>query len=141
MTALHKMGLSNGKGWWSAFKGFVHTSALDLAESESTAASLSSYETLLIPGLLQVPRYSEVILSGDEKKMAFRRSRQQAIDEDGAVPFHAVIHEAALHTRFGGSAAMREQLDYLVEVSELPHITIQILPFRCTDYVAMAHPS
>ncbi|MFF2662664.1 helix-turn-helix domain-containing protein [Kitasatospora sp. NPDC058032] len=135
-AALHRMGLSNGKGWWSAFKGFVHTSALDLAESESTAVSLSSYETLLIPGLLQVPHYSEVILSGDEKKMEFRRSRQQTISSDGSLPLHAVIHEAALHSRFGGPRVMREQLDYLVEVSELPHVTIQILPFRCTEYVS-----
>ncbi|MET8697299.1 helix-turn-helix transcriptional regulator [Kitasatospora sp. NPDC004723] len=139
-AALHRMGLSNGKGWWSAFKGFVNASALDLAEAESTATALSSYETLLIPGLLQVPRYSEVILSGDEKKVAFRRSRQQVIDQGGAVPFHAVIHEAALHTRFGGPNAMRDQLDHLVEVSELPHVTIQVLPFRCTDYVSTGTP-
>ncbi|MFJ4096933.1 helix-turn-helix domain-containing protein [Kitasatospora sp. NPDC089913] len=140
VTALQEMGLSNGKGWWSAFKGSVNASALDLAESESTAASLSSYETLLIPGLLQVPRYSEVILSSDEKKMEFRRSRQQVIDGDGAIPFHAVIHEAALHTRFGGPDAMRDQLDHLVEISELDHVTIQILPFRCTDYVSTGTP-
>ncbi|MFJ8436851.1 helix-turn-helix domain-containing protein [Kitasatospora sp. NPDC094019] len=136
VTALQEMGLSNGKGWWSAFKGSVTASALDLAESESGATSLSSYETLLIPGLLQVPRYSEVILSGDEKKMEFRRSRQQAISADGALHFHAVIHEAALHARFGGPEVMREQLDSLVEASELPHITIQILPFRCAEYVS-----
>ncbi|MFD5918369.1 helix-turn-helix domain-containing protein [Kitasatospora sp. NPDC058201] len=135
-AVLQEMGLSSGKGWWTAFKGFVHTSALDLAESESTAAALSSYETLLIPGLLQVARYSEIILSGDQKKVEFRRTRQQAISIDGALPLHAVIHEAALRSRFGGPSVMREQLDYLVEASELPHVTIQILPFRCAEYVS-----
>ncbi|WP_406113228.1 helix-turn-helix domain-containing protein [Kitasatospora purpeofusca] len=140
VAALQQMGLSNGKGWWSSFKGSVTTTALDLAESESTAASLSSYETLLIPGLLQIPSYSEVMLSGDKKKLEFRQSRQRVVGGDTAIPFHAVIHEAALHTRFGGSNAMRDQLDHLVEVSELPHITIQILPFRCTDFVSTGTP-
>ncbi|MFE6869669.1 helix-turn-helix domain-containing protein [Kitasatospora sp. NPDC057692] len=140
VSALHQMGLSNGKGWWSAFKGVVNQPALDLAESESTATLLSNYETLLIPGLLQVPSYSEVILSSDQKKVAFRQGRQRALEGTGAVPFHAVIHEAALRTRFGGRDAMRDQLDHLVEVSELPHVTIQVLPFRCTDYVSTGTP-
>ncbi|AUY50261.1 helix-turn-helix transcriptional regulator [Streptomyces sp. CB01881] len=135
-AALREMGLSDGKGWWTKYKGFVHPSALDLAESESTARSLDSYETLLIPGLLQVPRYSEIILDNDVKKVEFRRHRQRAISGTAALPFHAVIHEAALHSLFGGPAVMREQLDYLVAVSELPHVTIQVLPFRCTEYVS-----
>lgn len=140
VAALQQMGLSNGKGWWSSFKGFVMSSALDLAESESSAVALSSYETLLIPGLLQVSGYSETILSRDQKKVEFRRGRQQVISGDGAVPLHAVIHEAALRTQFGGPEVMREQLDYLVEVSKLPHVTIQILPFRCTEYVSTDTP-
>ncbi|MFD0275752.1 helix-turn-helix domain-containing protein [Kitasatospora sp. NPDC127111] len=136
LAAIQEMGLSSGKGWWTDFKGDVHASALDLAESESTASRLDSYETLLIPGLLQVSRYSEIILDGNARKVEFRRSRQKAITGERALPLHAVIHEAALRAQFGGPAVMREQLDHLVEISALPHVTIQILPFRCTEYVS-----
>ncbi|WP_369679694.1 Scr1 family TA system antitoxin-like transcriptional regulator [Streptomyces mirabilis] len=42
---------------------------------------------------------------------------------------HTVIHEAALHMRFGSPQTMREQLLRLIELARLPHVTIQVYPF------------
>ncbi|MEV7355580.1 helix-turn-helix transcriptional regulator [Kitasatospora sp. NPDC091276] len=127
---------SSGKGWWDAYKPYVVTPALDLAEFEAAATALDTYETLLIPGLLQTKGYMEIILEYAEKKVEFRRKRQQILSIDNGVPFHAVIHEAALRTMYGGPTVMRDQLNHLMEVGTLPHVTIQILPFDCPVFAS-----
>ncbi|MFF2040120.1 helix-turn-helix domain-containing protein [Kitasatospora sp. NPDC058170] len=131
---------SNSKGWWSDFRPHVHSTALDLAELEASATGLDSYQTLLIPGLLQTKAYSETILEYAEKKVEFRRKRQHVLNVENAPPFRAVIHEAALHMMYGGPTVMRDQLNHLVEVARLPHVTIQILPFDCTAYSSTDAP-
>ncbi|MEU5343585.1 Scr1 family TA system antitoxin-like transcriptional regulator [Streptomyces sp. NPDC020766] len=40
-----------------------------------------------------------------------------------------MIHEAALHMRFGGMTVMRRQLLHLIHTAELHHVTVQVLPF------------
>ncbi|MFD7415900.1 helix-turn-helix domain-containing protein [Kitasatospora purpeofusca] len=127
---------SNGKGWWSEYRPHVVPESLDLAEFEATSTSFGSYQTHLIPGLLQTKAYSEVILGYTERKVEFRGRRQRLITTESAPPFHAVIHEAALHMAYGGPAVMREQLSHLIEMARLPHVTIQILPFDCTVYAS-----
>ncbi len=41
-----------------------------------------------------------------------------------------VLDEASLHRIVGSRPVMREQLEHLVEMSQLPHITVQVLPFE-----------
>ncbi|MEE1789062.1 helix-turn-helix transcriptional regulator [Streptomyces sp. SP17BM10] len=131
---------SSGKGWWNGYRHHVVPSALDLAEFESNATSLDTYETLMIPGLLQTKGYSEVILGYSERKVEFRLRRQELLSGVNPPPLRAVIHEAALHMMFGGPTVMREQLDHLIEMSKQPNVTIQILPFDCTTYASSETP-
>ncbi|WP_157849713.1 MULTISPECIES: DUF5753 domain-containing protein [Streptomyces] len=133
-AGLIAMSESTGKGWWTEFRHDVIPHALDLAEAEASAASLDSYETLLIPGLLQTKAYSEVIHGYNERKVEFRHRRQKLLTSADAPSLRAVIHEAALHTMYGGPTVMRDQLNHLIEMSQLPNVTIQILPFDCTTY-------
>ncbi|MFF7995607.1 helix-turn-helix domain-containing protein [Kitasatospora xanthocidica] len=139
-AGLIAMGESTGKGWWTEFKPHVVPSALDLAEFEASSTALDSYQTLLIPGLLQTKAYSEVIHDYAEKKVEFRQRRQELLTAENAPSFRAVIHEAALHMMYGGPTIMRDQLNHLMEVSKLPHVTIQILPFDCTTYSSTETP-
>ncbi|MFF2143099.1 helix-turn-helix domain-containing protein [Kitasatospora sp. NPDC058190] len=139
-AGLTSMSESTGKGWWTEFKPHVVPSALDLAEFEASATALDSYQTLLIPGLLQTKAYSEVIHDYAEKKVEFRQRRQELLTVENAPPFRTVIHEAALHMMYGGPTIMRDQLNHLIEVSRLPHVTIQILPFDCTTYSSTETP-
>ncbi|SDT67355.1 Helix-turn-helix domain-containing protein [Streptomyces sp. TLI_053] len=127
---------SNGKGWWTEYRPHVVPEALDLAEFEASATAFINYQTHLIPGFLQTKAYIEVIHEYAEKKVEFRLRRQQMITAENAQPFHAVIHEAALHMMYGGPAVMREQLNHLIEMAHLPHVTIQILPFDSTVYAS-----
>ncbi|MFJ6385150.1 helix-turn-helix domain-containing protein [Kitasatospora sp. NPDC092039] len=139
-AGLIAMSESSGKGWWTEFKHDVIPPALDLAEVEANATALDTYETLLIPGLLQTKAYSEVIHGYNDRKVEFRRQRQGLLTGENAPPLRAVIHEAALHMMYGGPIVMRDQLTHLIEMSQLPNVTIQILPFDCTTYTSTDTP-
>ncbi|MFJ6621017.1 helix-turn-helix domain-containing protein [Kitasatospora sp. NPDC091335] len=139
-AGLAAMSESSGKGWWTEFKTHVTRSSLDLAEAEARATGLDNYESLLIPGLLQTKAYSEVIQGYTEKKVEFRHERHKVLAGKNAPPYRAVIHEAALHMMYGGATVMWDQLNHLIEMSKLPNVTIQILPFDCTTFASNDTP-
>ncbi|MFG2906445.1 helix-turn-helix domain-containing protein [Kitasatospora sp. NPDC048286] len=134
---LHDLGASNGKGWWSEFKGKVPMLALDLAEAEDRAESFAVFDALYIPGTLQVPGYVEAIYKNAYKDgrwdtataIEFRLQRQRIMTDRKQRQFRYVIHEAALRMQFAGKHVMRDQLHHLVDMAELPNVTIEILPF------------
>ncbi|GAA2339639.1 helix-turn-helix domain-containing protein [Streptomyces violaceusniger] len=138
IEALVSLAEDKGKGWWSGYKGTMPAAVLDLAELESRAVGLRSYESLFIPGIFQSEDYTRAIFrvsdmvtnpSEIDRAVEFRMLRQAALTTEDPPTVHTVIHEAALHMRFGSSAVTRKQLLRLVELAELPHVTIQILPF------------
>jgi transcriptional regulator with XRE-family HTH domain len=149
VDALVSLGESTGKGWWTGYKAQLPVSALDLAELESEAAHLRSYESLFLPGLFQVEEYTRAIFEASdtvhstadiETAVRFRLERQRVLVADRPPRVHAVIHEAALHMRFGGAQVMHRQLLKLVELAQLPHVTIQVVPFTAVAISALTTP-
>jgi hypothetical protein len=47
-----------------------------------------------------------------------------------------VLDEAALRRPIGGLEVMRGQLAYLIEVSKLPNVTVQVMPFKFGGHAA-----
>lgn len=136
--ALASLSDSGGKGWWTEFRKSLPQHNLDLAELESRAAGIQSYETLLIPGLLQTEAYMRALfyssrpgasLAEIEMLVNYRRARQQILADDSSTALHAVIHEAALRITVGGPDIMRGQLTHLLRAAQRPRTTIQVLPF------------
>lgn len=147
IEALVAMSEANGKGWWTEYRRTLSQPVLDLAELEAAAGTLSSYESLFIPGILQTQEYTRSIFQSSErphedldKAVQFRMKRQQVLTQAESPALHAVIHEAALHVRFGGAAVMRRQLLHLIRMAELPNITIQVLPFTAEGLPAFSTP-
>ncbi|MER5665544.1 helix-turn-helix domain-containing protein [Streptomyces mirabilis] len=147
VEALVVMGEDSGKGWWTEYRRTFSQPILDLAELEAAADSLFSYESLFIPGILQTPEYTRSIFRSSERPhddleraVQFRMERQQILRQAEPPSLHAVIHEAALHVRFGGVTIMRRQLLHLIHVAELPHVTIQVLPFTAEGLSAFSTP-
>ncbi|MCT9109189.1 helix-turn-helix domain-containing protein [Streptomyces mirabilis] len=147
VEALVAMGEDSGKGWWTEYRRTFSQPILDLAELEAAADSLFSYESLFIPGILQTPEYTRSIFRSSERPhddleraVQFRMERQQILRQAEPPALHAVIHEAALHVRFGGVTVMRRQLLHLIRVAELPHVTIQVLPFTAEGLSAFSTP-
>ncbi|MEU3874412.1 MULTISPECIES: helix-turn-helix transcriptional regulator [Streptomyces] len=106
--------------------------------AEAEALSVSSYETLYVPGLLQTEDYARTLMGRGawppvdeelvEQRVAQRLQRQAKLRRKPLAPFHYVIYEAALRTNVGGPAVMKAQLEHLQEVSQLRNVWLQILP-------------
>lgn len=135
---------SRQQGWWHAFAELSPTYSVYIG-LEMDAASLRVYEPQVVPGLLQTKDYAGAVIAGAlpeasrddvERRVAVRLRRQDRLAE-GKRPLRlwAVVDEAALRRQVGGAATMTEQLRHLVEASELPHITLQVMPFS-----SGAHP-
>ncbi|TJZ52755.1 helix-turn-helix domain-containing protein [Streptomyces piniterrae] len=143
VEALVAMSNATGKGWWSTYKKALDSRVLDLAELEATASVHRTFDWLYVPGLLQTEEYMRALFNSghpvaDSRTLdtyaEFRLSRQQVLDVDKPPTLHAVIHEAAFHMCFVDTAIMRRQLTHLIEMAKLPHVHIQILPFKATTY-------
>ncbi len=127
---------SRQQGWWHAFGDIPYSVYIGL---ETDAASLRVYEPQVVPGLLQTRQYAEALIAGAlpetgttdiDKRVGVRLRRQDRIKEaEHPLRLWVVIDEAALRRLVGGKNLMREQLEHLVELSQLPHVTVQVLPF------------
>lgn len=127
---------SRQQGWWHAFGDIPYSVYIGL---ETDAASLRVFEPQVVPGLLQTRPYAEALINGAlpetavadvEKRVGVRMRRQDRVTTpDEPLRLWAVVDEAALRRVVGNKQLMREQLEYLVEQSQLPHVTVQVLPF------------
>ncbi|NJP42339.1 helix-turn-helix domain-containing protein [Actinacidiphila epipremni] len=145
--------MANGlgrKGWWEAYRGVVPAAMLDIAELEYYATGLRTIQITHIPGVFQTEDYTRTVFgyvipplptAELEARVAHRMERTGVLYRDSAPPYEAVIHEAALRMRFGGTKITRAQLDHLMELSHLPHISVRIVPFAGSGYIGTGHAS
>lgn len=133
------------QAWWQPYHlPFTLATFIGL---EAEATRMSDYDPGVASGLLQTRDYARAIhersfprLSDPEieQRLEVLRNRQAVLTRADPAPpeFRAVIDEAALHRVIGGPEVMAAQLQHVVEVAELPEVTVQILP-----YDAGAHPA
>ncbi len=130
--------------WWRSLEDRLPHDFLDLVGLEEDVAYCRGFAFGLVPGLLQTRPYAEAVIGGgepgpldegQEAKVQIRMERQKAITRTES-PLHVwmILGEAALKQEYGGPTVLREQLHYLIEMSELPNITLQVLPFSAGAY-------
>jgi hypothetical protein len=74
-----------------------------------------------------------------ERRVALRMKRQKVLTRPDAPNLWAVVDEAALW-RLDGRSAMQEQIRHLIEMAELPNITLQVMPFYSGAHAAVGGP-
>ncbi|HWE90307.1 MAG TPA: DUF5753 domain-containing protein, partial [Pseudonocardiaceae bacterium] len=125
--------------WYKEFSGVVPEWFNLYLGLESGAAELSSFEAMVVPGLLQKRDYARAVISGDpdltddevEQGVELRLARQQILGREiDPVRLWAVIDESVLYRTRGDDTVMHWQLKHLLEMSEKPGIDIQILPLK-----------
>ncbi|MGW0808633.1 helix-turn-helix domain-containing protein [Nonomuraea sp. NPDC002799] len=129
---------ANAPGWWQEHRDVVPYWFEEYLGLEQDAALIRIHEVQYVPGLLQTEDYARaVIVSGHavdsgeqvERRVAVRMRRRRILTGPTPTRLWAVVDEASLRRRVGNPAIMRDQLRHLAELAELPHITLQILPF------------
>ncbi|MFF4475466.1 Scr1 family TA system antitoxin-like transcriptional regulator [Streptomyces sp. NPDC001520] len=109
-----------------------------VVNNQEKATRIQTFASSLIPGLLQTEEYAYALfdasLPGETEEqlrehVETRTRRKRVLSKDNPPFFWAIMDEAALKRPIGGSKCMRDQIAYMLERSEAPHITIQVLPF------------
>jgi transcriptional regulator with XRE-family HTH domain len=130
------------KGWWDQYP--VLRDMAEYVALEDVAASVRTWQSAIVPGLLQTPDYARALAVGNgawddveeiEPFVESRMVRQTRLAGEHPLDLWAVVHEGALRQLVGGSDVMRGQLQHLRDVAERPHVRLQVLPF-----MAGAHP-
>jgi transcriptional regulator with XRE-family HTH domain len=139
---------ANQPGWWHQYGDLLpHWFEMYLG-LEQASSVIRSYEAHLVPGLLQTEDCARVVIrlghpdgsvADIERRVALRMRRQKVLSQPGAPHLWAVIDEAALW-RLGARSAMRAQIQYLIEVSAQPNITLQVVPFYSGAHPATGGP-
>lgn len=109
---------------------------------ERTAVTLSWWEPLLVPGLLQTEEYARAILGAAwditpdllEERVTVRMERQSILDSHAPPELVAILDYAVISTCRGGPKVMYDQLVHLAGMMERPNITIQVLPPEVTTH-------
>jgi transcriptional regulator with XRE-family HTH domain len=146
---------SKQTGWWQRFDDVLPDWFETYVGLEAAAATIRTYEIQLIPGLLQTEGYARALFeSGDlgrvtdiDGAVGIRRARQEVLTGDNPPQYWAILSEAALQRMVGGTAVMRDQLLHLVDMSQLPNVTVQIIrndlgahPGMLTPFVILGFP-
>ncbi|MFJ8660700.1 helix-turn-helix transcriptional regulator [Streptomyces sp. NPDC093795] len=135
---------ANLPGWWQRFHDVLPGWFSMYVSLEGAASLIRAYEPQFIPGLLQTGDYARAILRSGavgggsdadkdeetERHVALRMERQSLLTREDAPKFWVIMDETVFRRPVGaGPEVMRDQLDRLLEASELPNVTLQIAEF------------
>jgi transcriptional regulator with XRE-family HTH domain len=116
------------------------------ADAEQDASIIRMANPLLVPGLLQTGGYIRAVheawrpVDGNVKidaEVAARLERQSILDRELPPSLGVVIDESVLYRPVGGPTVMRGQLAHLLEMSERPRVSIQVLPIDVGAHVGL----
>jgi transcriptional regulator with XRE-family HTH domain len=133
------------RGWWQSYKNVLSQSYEDFISLEAEASSIRSFQLAMVPGLLQTSAYAREVIGNTAMTDAVkdkvnalvevRIARQGVlIGREQPLDLWAIIHEPALTARCQSPATMRDQLQRLLDLSEQPNVSIQILPSTAASH-------
>ncbi|MEW2167496.1 helix-turn-helix transcriptional regulator [Streptomyces sp. NPDC007084] len=101
-------------------------------ELEKQATIIRSYETMIVPGLLQTRAYARAILSESrspnlETLLDVRMERQALLERETPPELWVILEEAALRRVIGGADVMAEQLQRIIDAAEQPATVVQVI--------------
>lgn len=126
------------RGWWQDF-GSLDQQVATFVALESAAKEIRFAQGMILPGLLQTAEFTRELLPhlrspGEmnatrvEEAVRLRERRQQRL-LNGDVRFTTVVDQAAFARVVGSAGVMWRQLDWLIELCDLPSVSIQVVPF------------
>ena len=137
------------KGWWAVYDDVLPTGFGIYVGLEAEATGLRVYETQVVNGLLQTPGYARAVLREVHKKDSpeqlqrlaeLRLKRQEVLDQEDPPDLWLILDETVIRRPIGGPEVMVGQLKHLVEASQWPNVTLQVLPFSSGAHPALTGP-
>ncbi|MFE3657811.1 Scr1 family TA system antitoxin-like transcriptional regulator [Streptomyces sp. NPDC059165] len=123
---------------------------LNWKRMEADVTSISAYETMLVPGLLQTPAYVRALYEVRvpmyepeeiDRHVEARLERQEVLDRRPRPIVSYVIEESVLRRPIGGGAVLKEQVAHLLEsVRTRSHLTVQVMPTERAVHAGLNGP-
>jgi transcriptional regulator with XRE-family HTH domain len=138
---------ANSPGWWHKYGDVLPDWFQVYVGLEEAASLIRLYEVQFVPGLLQTADYARAVVrlgqpgaapEEIERRVSLRLGRQELLTKPGGPRLWAIVDEAALRRPIGGKEVMRSQLVQLIEATEEPQVTLQVMPFRTGGHAAEA---
>jgi hypothetical protein len=136
---------ANTPGWWHSYGDLLAPWFQNYLDLEQAAELIRTYEVQFVPGLLQTEGYARGVIrlgyadaKGDEldRRVGLRMARKQVLSQPDGPRLWVVLDEAVLRRPIGGVAVQREQLEALIEASELPNVRLQVVRFNAGGHAA-----
>ena len=136
-------------GWWQQYSDVLPRWVELYVGLEEAASVIRTYEVQFVHGLMQTEDYARavILIANDnvpaeeiDRRVSARMRRQTLLTRAGAPELWAVLDEAALRRVPGGRSVMRAQLEHLLQVTDLPNVTLQIVPFSAGPHAAAGGP-
>jgi transcriptional regulator with XRE-family HTH domain len=140
---------ANTPGWWQQYSDILPKWLELYVGLEKAASIIRAYEVQFVHGLLQTQDYARaVILIANahapveeiDHRVSLRMKRQQLLTQPDAPDLWAVLDEASLRRPPGGRKVMRAQLEHLLQITDLPNVTLQVVPFDAGPHAAAGGP-
>lgn len=138
---------ANSPGWWHEYADVVPTWFEAYVSLEEAASEIRAYEVQFVPGLLQTADYARAVTmltysnpKEIRSRVSLRMMRQAILDRPDSPSLWVVLDEAVLRRPVGGRSVMRAQLKHLIQVSQRPNVTIQVIPFKVGGHAAAGGP-
>jgi transcriptional regulator with XRE-family HTH domain len=136
-------------GWWHQYNDILPGWLEVYVGLEAAASVVRGYEMQFVHGLMQTEDYARAVImiananapEGEvDRRVGLRMRRQQLLTQPGGPKLWAVLDEAALRRAPGGPEVIRAQLEHLLEITTLPNVTLQIVPFHAGAHAAAGGP-
>ena len=137
---------SRQKGWWHTYGDVLPSEYAHFIGLEAEAASVRTYQQVLVPGLLQTKTYARAVIHAFrptdtteelDRRVAVRHERQRRVTEERSLQLSAVLGEGVVHQLVGDREVTTTQLRFLAEANNLPNVMIQVLPYKAGAHAAM----
>lgn len=106
---------------------------LQYTQYEAIARVIKIYHGQVVPGPLQTEEYARALLLASsvediESALAERMQRQEILTRPKPPLLWVLLDESVLDRPIGGPQIMKAQLQRLLDMSELPHISVRVIP-------------
>ncbi|WP_225079751.1 helix-turn-helix transcriptional regulator [Streptomyces sp. CoT10] len=148
VSGLLELARGSRKMPFTEYRDIYHKDFLDFLAMEASAWINRTFQSMVLPGLLQTEEYAAAIIRAYspqesaaqvDRMVEARMLRQDVLDSEQA-KFFFILDESVIRRQVGGPKVMRAQLRQLAELAARPRINVMILPFRLGAHAASAGP-
>jgi transcriptional regulator with XRE-family HTH domain len=122
--------------WWTHYEDLRLSPYIGM---EQHAVAITVFSMYWVPALLQTEDYARAMITGIARKIEppvlqqrieARLRRQGLLNREKPPRYRALLDEAVLHRKVGGSSVMAEQLDKILWLAQDEKATVQVIPFE-----------